>query len=119
MEPVSAISLVVSGAVAFVQIVNFFENRSERTESKKKVFAKAEDVQLKLDVITNGIETKFKELEIDIEKNRNLELKLATKVIAIVNKVDIISERLDNEIKNTGKLLDKLDEDLEELMRNK
>jgi len=94
---IGIISLIISGIVASIQIINFVASRQAQSENKLSVFAKAVDIRIELDSI------------------KEVSSSLQDKIIELDKKMDVLTERVDNEIRTTSKLLDKLDQELDKL----
>jgi uncharacterized coiled-coil DUF342 family protein len=110
MELPIIVSLSISGVVAAVQIINFFESRDEKKQSKQNQYAKA-------DVIRNELDDIISNMERQKSHCHDVNSKLAAKVIIHNQDIAVMKVELNNEIKNTSKLLDKLNDELDNLIR--
>ena len=109
------LALIISAITGLVQVWNFFDNRNSKAEGKLNVFSKAADVKDQLDLITQGIKGELDDMSKIIDDNKKLNIQLAAKLININTEVKVLSERVNNEINQTSKLLDKLSEELDKL----
>ena len=93
------ISLLITSGLALMRAVDFFSSREDKAEDKLSVFSKAADVKAQLEVITR---------EMAVFNAR--QIKTDAKVL-------VLEERIANEIKSTGKALDDLNDNMDDLLR--
>jgi hypothetical protein len=99
----SIISLSVSGIVALIQVVNFFETRSAKKEAHSAVFAKAHDVKVIFDGMEKKVTTDITELKKICDEHsksihsQNVDISvLKTQVIGMDKSLDHIIDTLDS-----------------------
>jgi hypothetical protein len=93
------ISILITGGLAIMRVVDFFSSREDKADDKLSVFSKAADVKAQLEVITR---------EMAVSNARQIKLDA---------KVQVLEERISNEIRGTGKALDELNANMDDLLR--
>ena len=94
---VGIISLIISVVVSIIQGLTFLTHRKDKNDERFNNFVSKEDF--------NGM--------------KHLETSLAAKVISLHTDIEVLKNKVDNEIHMTSKSLDKLDEHMNQLLGNK
>lgn len=109
------IGLMVSGLVAAIQVLSFFDTRNVRKENSLNTYAKNENVKSELTDIRISIDTKLVRLSEMIEEIGHKLDSVDEEISTNSTDVAVLKERINNDREFAKKLEEKLDHILDKL----